>query len=78
MNVTAPLSYDRGVKQVEEMMEQGMPFGDVENAIDGAELLSEQKAALWLLAWSFRSPSLQRRDARVMAEWFVPDGPVGP
>jgi hypothetical protein len=71
VNVVAPpLSYDRCAEHVEDMMGQGIPFGDVEDAIDAAELLSELKAALWLLAWSFRSPALQREDAREMATWF--------
>jgi hypothetical protein len=40
------------------MMEQGEPFGQVEHAIDVAELTDEQKAALWLWAFSIRD----RRD----------------
>jgi hypothetical protein len=74
MKTTAQLSNDRCGEQVEDMMQQGIPFGDVEDAIDASELLSEQKAALWLLAWSFRSPALQRQDARLMAGWFAGGG----
>lgn len=63
--MTASLSFDRGSEQVEEMMEQGMPFPCVEDLIDGARLSRDQKAALWLLAWSLRDPMLQRQDARI-------------
>jgi hypothetical protein len=65
MKQTAPLSFDRGSEQVEDMMEQGMPFACVEDLIDGAVLPWDHKAALWLLAWSLRDPVLQRQDARV-------------
>jgi hypothetical protein len=65
MRVTAPLSCDRGSKQVEDMMEQGMPFACVEDVIDGSQLSGTHKAALWLLAWSLRDPMSQRQDARV-------------
>jgi hypothetical protein len=63
--MTAPLSFDRGSEQVEEMMDRGMPFACVEDLIDGARLSRDHKAALWLLAWSLRDPILQRRDARL-------------
>jgi hypothetical protein len=36
------------------MMEQGEPFGQVEHTIEVAELSEEQKAALWLWAFSIR------------------------
>jgi hypothetical protein len=65
MRKAAPLSIDRGSEQVEDMMEHGMPFACVEDLIDGARLPWDHKAALWLLAWSLRDPSLQRQDARL-------------
>ncbi len=65
MKQTAPLSFDRGSEQVEDMMEQGLPFACVEDLIDGARLPWDHKAALWLLAWSLRDPLLQRQDARL-------------
>jgi hypothetical protein len=50
---------------VTELIEAGEPFGDVENAIDEvADLTVDQKAALWLFAFSLRDPSEQQRDAR--------------
>jgi hypothetical protein len=51
--------------EVTELMNEGYAFGDVEDAIDeSADLTLEAKAALWLLAFSMRSPGDQLRDAR--------------
>jgi hypothetical protein len=47
------------------MMEQGMAFSDVEDAINDSKLSAVHKAALWLLAWSLRDVDRQRQDARV-------------
>jgi hypothetical protein len=50
---------------VTELMETGETFGDVEDAIDDVkELTLDQKAALWLFAFSLRDPQEQRLDAR--------------
>ena len=65
MRMTAPLSFDRGVGQVMDMMKRGTAFARVEEAIDAARLPDEHKAALWLLAWSHRDPAHQRQDALV-------------
>jgi len=65
MRITAPLSFDRGVEQVEDMMKQGTAFAHVEDAIADADLSQDHKAALWLLAWSHRDPVKQRHDARL-------------
>ena len=52
---------------VEGMMDSSEPFGKVEDFIDQARSLDgDQKAALWLLAWSMRSNPVQRREAREM------------
>jgi hypothetical protein len=51
--------------EVTELIQAGESFGGVEEAIDGvAELTMEQKAALWLLAFSLRDRDEQQRDAR--------------
>jgi hypothetical protein len=51
--------------EVTELIRAGESFGGVEEAIDGvAELTMEQKAALWLLAFSLRDRVEQQRDAR--------------
>ena len=73
MMSTAPLSFDRASAEVEGMIDGGMSFGHVENAIDAAQLSQLHKAALWLLAWSLRDPAIQRHDALEMAEAFATD-----
>jgi hypothetical protein len=50
---------------VAEQIEAGEPFGHVEDAIDKVEELSQdEKAALWLFAFSLREPADQQLDAR--------------
>jgi hypothetical protein len=49
--------------QVEGMIQAGELFGVVEDTINAATLVEDQKAALWLLAWSSRDPWVQRQDA---------------
>jgi hypothetical protein len=50
---------------VAELIRGGEPFGDVEDAIDEvADLTQDQKAALWLFAFSLRDPYEQQLDAR--------------
>ena len=52
---------------VEGMMNASEPFGEVETFINQAAALDEdEKAALWLLAWSLRDAWVQRREARAM------------
>jgi hypothetical protein len=73
MSPSAPLNFDQSQKQVEGMMEQGMAFAHVEDAIDTAPLTDLHKAALWLLAWSLRDHVQQRQDARLMVTAFGVD-----
>ena len=50
---------------VAELMRGGERFGDVEDAIDDViGLTQDQKAALWLFAFSLRDPTEQQLDAR--------------
>ena len=50
--------------EVMELIQAGESFGGVEEAIDGlAGLGMEEKAALWLLAFSLRDRDEQQRDA---------------
>jgi hypothetical protein len=53
-----------GLEEVERMMSAGESFGAVETMIDEAQLTEEQKAALWLFAWSMRDTPAQRRETR--------------
>ena len=72
MTASAQLIFDHSEAQVEGMMEQGTAFSDVEHAIDNAELSTEHKAALWLLAWSLREKRHQRQDARLLLAAVAP------
>lgn len=50
---------------ITELIKAGEPFGDVEVAIDEvANLTQDEKAALWLFAFSLRPPAEQAQDAR--------------
>ena len=39
-------------RELEEMLVDGRPFERLESAIDGAPFNEEDRAALWLYAWS--------------------------
>jgi hypothetical protein len=43
-------------------MRAGQSFGEVEDAIEVADVTSDQKAALWLLAFTMREAREQQRD----------------
>jgi hypothetical protein len=50
---------------VAELVGAGEEFGDIEEAIDDvADLTIDQKAALWLFAFSLRDRSDRQREAR--------------
>jgi hypothetical protein len=50
---------------VSERIKAGESFGAVESTIDElADLTTDQKAALWLFAFSLRDPLEQRLDAQ--------------
>jgi hypothetical protein len=53
-------------EEVERRMRIGEPFGSVEDMINGAEISEDEKAALWLLAWSLRDRKAQLRENRSM------------
>jgi len=51
--------------KVAEQIKAGEQFGDVEDSIDAvAELTTDEKAALWLFAFSLRDPAEQQLAAR--------------
>ncbi len=66
MTASAPLSYGRATEEVRTMLNRGTPFVHVEEAIDTTPKPPEEKAALWLLAWSLRDRWTPRRDIRPM------------
>jgi hypothetical protein len=57
-------------ERIAGMMRRGAPLEQVENqVIDPCELSSDQKAALWLYAWSFMERGEQRdRAARYLLQ----------
>ena len=56
-----------------ELVRAGETFGDVEEAIDGADdLTTDEKAALWLFAFSLRDQAEQQRDARAHLAMLIP------
>jgi hypothetical protein len=59
--------------EVESMMCAGEPLGIVEDAIERAPLPEEQRAALWLVAWSLNERPVWQRSG---AETWTPT-PVG-
>lgn len=64
MSTDASPSLDLHRQVVETMMDAEEPFGEVESFIDEAVALDhDEKAALWLLAWSSRERPVQRREA---------------
>ena len=52
---TASTAYNQAAGRVVDMLVSGLPFAQVEDAIDIAPVNQEEQAALWLLAWSVRS-----------------------
>jgi hypothetical protein len=53
----------RNRERVNRMIDDGMDFGQVENAIEHFDVPEEQKSALWMLAWSRLDPDGQERIA---------------
>jgi hypothetical protein len=49
---------------VERMCRKGQPFRQIEDVIEGAPASDVQKAALWLLAWTYQEQRVQRRVAK--------------
>ena len=70
LRTRAPLGQQQ--LDVEMLMEAGEPLSAVEDEIEELALGRDEKAALWLLAWSMQDPQLQRRTAartlRVLAQ----------
>jgi hypothetical protein len=52
---------DALANQVERMLSERRPFDEIEDRIDGMSVSDDEKAALWLLAWSGQAQGVQRR-----------------
>jgi hypothetical protein len=63
---------------VERRMRRGERFTDVEDAIDASDLQDQEKAALWLLGWSYVHPRAQRREAVAHLEQLLAATPRAP
>jgi hypothetical protein len=64
MTLYAPPNPALDRERVNRMIDSGMSFGQVENAIEHFALPEEQKSALWMLAWSrLLDPHWQERVA---------------
>jgi hypothetical protein len=54
---------ERMRQEIERRMMRGERFTDVEDAISSSDYSADEKAALWLLGWSYVHPRAQRREA---------------
>lgn len=54
--------FDRARVRVEEMIDSGESFTDVEQSIDCGPLSEDHRAALWLVAWSLNERPRCARD----------------
>jgi hypothetical protein len=59
-----PSHLDLYRQKVERLMAADARFEDLEEAIHRTRFSLDEKAELWLLAWSLDEPHLQRRRAR--------------
>jgi hypothetical protein len=64
MSHTYQMDFDACQDQVEGMMSVGESFGSVEATIESAKIPEDERAALWLLAWSMRNGVAHAQDAR--------------
>ena len=56
---------------VERMVRGGNAFEEIEDYIDATSFPGIQKAALWLLAWSYQDRRVQRRVAKEALSFAV-------
>jgi hypothetical protein len=74
MSRTYPMGFDACQEEVEGQMRVGGSLGGVEATIESARITEDERAALWLLAWSMRDGIAHAQDARIMLELqSVPD-----
>ena len=69
-------------QDVERRMLRGERFTDVEDTIGSSVCTADEKAALWLLGWSYIHPRAQRREANAhlaaLAAATAPRTPISP
>jgi hypothetical protein len=54
--------FARCERQVEEMVDRRRPFDEIQDAIEATGLPADEKAALWIVAWSLDEPEPRRSD----------------
>lgn len=62
-------------QHIEEMAARAGSFSALETAVENAELPADDKAALWMSAWSQFGPRVQERHARDMLALVVDGAP---
>jgi HPt (histidine-containing phosphotransfer) domain-containing protein len=58
------LKLSEAQREIEKLIELGEPFERVETTIERLDRPEDEKAALWLLAWSTEERDVQRRVAK--------------
>lgn len=61
MSPMTPTAYYVHRDDIERRMRAGEPFASIESAIESATATDDEKAALWLLAWSEQPRRVRRR-----------------
>ena len=62
-----PPSFEDVLWQVEDLIDSGESLADAEATIDACSLPEDERAALWLVAWSMRDRWLESGAARQVA-----------
>ena len=62
-----PPSFGDALGRVEDLIDAGESLADAEAAIDAVPLPEDERAALWLVAWSLADRRLELRSARQLA-----------
>jgi hypothetical protein len=61
MMLVQPPSFGDVLCRVEDLIDSGEPLTDAENVIDASPLTEDERAALWLVAWSLNDRRLESR-----------------
>jgi len=67
MPLMPPPSFEDVLCRVEDLIDAGESLAGAELAIDSAPLPEDERAALWLVAWSLNDRRLESRGDRELA-----------
>ena len=67
MPLQPPPSFDDVLCHVEDLIDAGESLADTELTIDSSPLPEDERAALWLVAWSLNDRRLESRGDRAVA-----------